>query len=55
MIELGKRAFYRQIDEPLGDAYASTSEAMLCNLDLPDSAEGIDAFLEKRTPRWPAA
>jgi enoyl-CoA hydratase/carnithine racemase len=52
VIALGKRAFYRQIDESLGDAYRSTSEVMSCNLDLPDSAEGIDAFLEKRAPRW---
>jgi enoyl-CoA hydratase/carnithine racemase len=54
VIALGKRAFYQQVDESLGDAYASTSDVMTCNLDLPDSAEGIDAFLEKRTPRWRA-
>ncbi len=52
VIALGKRAFYTQIDHPLGDAYASASEAMTCNLADPDCAEGIDAFLEKRTPRW---
>jgi enoyl-CoA hydratase/carnithine racemase len=52
VIALGKRAFYRQIDETLGAAYDSTSEVMRCNLALPDSAEGIDAFLEKRAPHW---
>jgi enoyl-CoA hydratase/carnithine racemase len=52
VIALGKRAFYRQIDERLADAYACTSEVMTCNLDLPDAAEGIDAFLEKRAARW---
>lgn len=52
VIALGKRAFYTQIDRPLGDAYASASEAMTCNLADPDCAEGIDAFLEKRSPRW---
>jgi len=52
VIALGKRAFYTQIDRQIGDAYASASEAMTCNLADPDCAEGIDAFLEKRSPRW---
>jgi hypothetical protein len=26
---------------------------MACNLMEPDAAEGIDAFLGKRTPVWP--
>ncbi len=52
VVALGKQAFYRQIDQTLGDAYAYTSDVMTCNLELPDSAEGIDAFLEKRKPRW---
>lgn len=52
VMALGKRAFYAQIDHALGAAYASTSEAMTCNLADPDSAEGIDAFLGKRPARW---
>jgi enoyl-CoA hydratase/carnithine racemase len=52
VMALGKRAFHAQIDRTLGDAYAYTSEAMACNLADPDAAEGIDAFLEKRTARW---
>jgi len=52
VVALGKQAFYRQIDQTLGDAYTYTSDVMTCNLELPDSAEGIDAFLEKRKPRW---
>ena len=55
VMALGKRAFYAQIDRPLGDAYTYTSEVMTCNLADPDSAEGIGAFLEKRAPRWKAA
>ena len=54
VMALGKRAFYAQIDRTLGDAYTYTSEVMTCNLADPDSAEGIDAFLEKRPPRWKA-
>jgi enoyl-CoA hydratase/carnithine racemase len=52
VVALGKRAFYAQMDRPLGDAYALTSETMTCNLAEPDAAEGIDAFVEKRAPRW---
>jgi enoyl-CoA hydratase/carnithine racemase len=52
VIALGKRAFYAQIEQPLADAYALTSETMTCNMADPDAAEGIDAFLEKRPARW---
>lgn len=52
VIALGKRAFYRQIDATLVDAYTQTNEVMTCNLGDPDSDEGIDAFLGKRPPRW---
>ena len=52
VIARGKRAFYAQIDRPLGDAYSVTSEVMVCNMADPDAIEGIDAFLEKRDPQW---
>jgi len=48
----GKRAFYRQVELGLGDAYSLASAAMACNLELPDAAEGMQAFLEKRPPAW---
>jgi enoyl-CoA hydratase/carnithine racemase len=51
----GKRTFYAQIDQPLGTAYEVAGDAMVRDLSAPDAAEGIDAFLEKRTPRWPSA
>ena len=54
VIALGKRAFYAQIERPLSDAYALTSDTMTCNMADPDAAEGIDAFLEKRPAKWPA-
>ncbi|HSP18673.1 MAG TPA: enoyl-CoA hydratase [Myxococcaceae bacterium] len=49
----GKRAFYRQIDQPLDAAYATASESMALSMLEPDAAEGIDAFIAKRPPRWP--
>ena len=52
VIALGKRAFYAQVDRPLADAYAVTSETMACNLLEPDAAEGIDAFVDKRAAQW---
>jgi enoyl-CoA hydratase/carnithine racemase len=54
VVATGKRAFYRQIEQPLAGAYALTTETMACGMLEPDAAEGIDAFLGKRAPRWPA-
>lgn len=51
-IRLGKQAFYQQIERPLEGAYEMTSETMACNLLLDDAAEGMDAFLEKRSAVW---
>src|SRR4051812_778502 len=50
----GKRAFYAQIDQPLDTAYAVAADAMVRDLSAPDAAEGISAFLEKRTAQWPS-
>jgi enoyl-CoA hydratase/carnithine racemase len=52
VIAAGKRAFYRQLDQSLPDAYEATREAMVGGMLEPDAAEGIDAFLGKRAPRW---
>ena len=54
-LAIGKRAFYRQIDMPLDEAYALAAQAMVENLLHPDSAEGATAFLDKRPPRWEGA
>jgi enoyl-CoA hydratase/carnithine racemase len=53
VVAAGKRAFYRQIDQPLEGAYATTSESMAFSMLEPDAAEGIDAFVDKRPARWP--
>lgn len=54
-VAIGKQTFYRQIEEPLGAAYARASRAMVENLAHPDAGEGIGAFLEKRKPHWQGA
>ena len=50
----GKRTFYAQLDQPLDGAYAVAADAMVRDLSAPDAAEGIDAFLGKRTAQWPS-
>src|SRR5262245_15295565 len=51
-IAMGKASFYRQIERPVADAYDLTNETMARNMALEDAAEGIDAFVEKRTAVW---
>jgi enoyl-CoA hydratase/carnithine racemase len=51
-VRVGKQAFYRQIEMPLADAYAYAAEVMVENMLARDAAEGIGAFIEKRTPTW---
>jgi enoyl-CoA hydratase/carnithine racemase len=53
VVATGKRAFYRQIEQPIAAAYEGTSETMACSMMEPDALEGIDAFLGKRAPHWP--
>lgn len=51
-LEIGKQAFYRQIDLPQDSAYAEMAETMATNAVTCDAQEGMTAFLEKRTPEW---
>jgi enoyl-CoA hydratase/carnithine racemase len=51
-IKLGKAAFYRQAEMSLADAYRYAAEVMTENMMARDAEEGIDAFIEKREPKW---
>ncbi len=53
-IALGKQGFYRQVEVAESEAYRLASGLMCENAASEDAREGIDAFLGKRTPRWPA-
>ncbi len=55
VLALGKRAFYRQLELGLEDAYAFSTDAIVANALGADFAEGLDAFVHKRKPRWPDA
>ena len=51
-VKIGKKAFYNQAEMNITDAYRYSSQIMIENMMNKDSEEGIEAFLEKRTPNW---
>ena len=51
-VSIGKEAFYRQAEMDLAAAYDYASGVMTRNMLARDAAEGIEAFLGKRQPRW---
>ncbi len=51
-IQVGKRAYYEQIDLDLEHAYELCQDVMSRNAIAEDAQEGIGAFLEKRQPVW---
>ena len=51
-LKIGKQAFYKQIDMNLSDAYDYASKVMVQNMLKLDAKEGIDAFIDKRKPKW---
>ncbi|MCW8819618.1 MAG: enoyl-CoA hydratase [Ignavibacteriaceae bacterium] len=51
-LKIGKQAFYKQIDMNTEDAYRYCCQVMVENLAAGDAKEGIDAFMEKRSPAW---
>ncbi len=48
----GKEAFYNQAELNLNDAYEYTSNVMAKNILKDEAKEGINAFLNKRDPKW---
>ena len=52
IVKIGKRAFYKQLEMSLDEAYKYTSKIMCENMMTLDAREGISAFLEKRIPNW---
>ncbi len=51
-VRIGKSAFYDQLEMPLDGAYTFTGQVMAENMMYADTAEGVQAFIEKRTPDW---
>lgn len=52
-VKIGKEAFYTQAAMPTAEAYAYAGAVMVENMLDTDTNEGIQAFLEKRSPDWP--
>lgn len=50
----GKQAFYAELSMSYSDAYEHARSRMVHDAMAPDAAEGIHAFLEKRSPCWVA-
>lgn len=55
VLAIGKRAFYDQLDRAEPEAYDYTRRVMAANAAMDDAQEGIEAFLQKRAPVWPAS
>ena len=51
-IAMGKELFYRQVELGLVSAYEAAGETMACNMMDESALEGVQAFIEKRAPRW---
>jgi enoyl-CoA hydratase/carnithine racemase len=52
-IALGKALFYRQLETGIQAAYADAEKTMAFNMMQPAALEGVQAFIDKRKPRWP--
>jgi enoyl-CoA hydratase/carnithine racemase len=52
VVAMGKEAFGRQIEMSLDRAYSYAADLMVRNMMMFDAEEGIDAFLQKRQPKW---
>ncbi|MEO0314348.1 MAG: hypothetical protein RI928_804 [Pseudomonadota bacterium] len=51
-IAMGKQLFYRQLEMGISAAYQLAGETMACNMMDEAALEGVQAFIEKRSPTW---
>jgi enoyl-CoA hydratase/carnithine racemase len=52
-VSMGKQLFYRQLEMGIDAAYQLAGQTMACNMIEGVAQEGVDAFINKRTPNWP--
>jgi enoyl-CoA hydratase/carnithine racemase len=52
-VAMGKEFFYRQIELGIASAYEAAAQTMACNMMDEAALEGVQAFIDKRPPRWP--
>ena len=53
-LSMGKQVFYKQLEMGMAAAYQLAGQSMACNMMDATAQEGVQAFLEKRAPQWPA-
>jgi len=51
-LAMGKELFYKQLETGIDGAYTIASNTMACNMMEDTALEGVQAFLEKRSPQW---
>jgi enoyl-CoA hydratase/carnithine racemase len=51
-LALGKALFYRQLDNGIEGAYVDAAQTMACNMMDASALEGVQAFIDKRSPDW---
>ena len=51
-VAMGKQLFYRQLEMSIADAYSNAAQTMACNMMEHVALEGVQAFIDKRTPDW---
>jgi enoyl-CoA hydratase/carnithine racemase len=51
-VAMGKEFFYRQAELGIAAAYEAANQTMACNMMDEAALEGVQAFIEKRPPRW---
>jgi enoyl-CoA hydratase/carnithine racemase len=51
-LALGKQLFYRQLEKGIEAAYDDAGQTMACNMMDGSALEGVQAFIDKRSPKW---
>ena len=51
-VAAGKALFYRQLEQPIAEAYDDAGRTMACNMMDEAALEGVQAFIDKRAPGW---
>ncbi len=51
-VALGKGLFYRQLEAGIAAAYTDAGQTMACNMMDEAALEGVQAFIDKRSPAW---
>jgi len=51
-VAMGKEFFFRQAELGIAAAYKAAGQTMACNMMEEAALEGVQAFIEKRPPRW---